>query len=486
MTSERTPAFELTAWLEQRLSQAAPGERFPSDRALARRFGLSERTVRTIMSRLARNGMVSRVRGSGTFKPRAAIADKPHEPLRPTAAQSIASRIHELIVKGELKSGEALPQVKFLCRSFRVAPATVSQAYRILQQRGVAVRVGRKCFAGNLDYTPMPVRRKRVFFFSTWTGGFRRAMAIDGMLPGYRKMEKELMRHGYRVAYFGPDELDTLMATGRLNGSLPDALAVGYVPRHQYDSISSRLVRFVRKASPATPPALMFSDAAPRRMPREINLLCHGNIATNWTRTLARFLLGRHVTAVTLFYDATRALRGPFTFASSAKLYPELLHFGGEVRFRVVIRSDNDTDVGALLQTIWPESSEGMIETVMGKYRPMAVDRFEERIRVTRAFDELYHRYRDDSAWLFSSATSAAQALQWCREHGVTVPDDLAIVAFENNPDFFHHSISTCIVDDETIGYQMAQSLIGDIPVARTSRGYIRPAAMVLERATTA
>lgn len=486
MTSEKSPTARLTAWLEQELSQAPPGERFPSDRVLAERFGLSERTVRTVMAGLARQGMVSRVRGSGTFKPRPDEPDAPHAPLRPTAAQSIASRIHELIVKGELKSGEALPQVKFLCRSYRIAPATVSKAYRLLQQRGVVVRVGRKYFAGNLDYAPMPIRRKRVFFFSISPRGFRQTMSIDGMLPGYRKMEKELMRHGFRVEYFGPDELDALMAVGSVHGAAPDAIAVGYVPKAQYENVSSRLVRFVRKARPSMPPALIFSDAAPPRVPHEINLLCHGNIATNWTRTLARFLVDRHITAVTLFYSTGRAFGVPFTFASSAKLYPELLQFGRDVRFRIVIRTEEDTDVGALVRKIWPDSSDGMIEAIMGKYQPMTRKRFEQSILVTGSFCELYHRCRNDSAWLFSNAQSAADALQWCRSHDIAVPGELTIIAFDNNPDYFGHSISTCIVDYETIGYQMAHSLIGDIPIAKTSRGYIRPSAMVLERGTTA
>ncbi len=45
--------------------------------------------------------------------------------------------------------------------------------------------------------------------------------------------------------------------------------------------------------------------------------------------------------------------------------------------------------------------------------------------------------------------------------------------------------ISSCAEDWETIGYMAAHAIIGDIPVAKTSKGYIRTDALLLERATT-
>jgi hypothetical protein len=47
------------------------------------------------------------------------------------------------------------------------------------------------------------------------------------------------------------------------------------------------------------------------------------------------------------------------------------------------------------------------------------------------------------------------------------------------------HGITSVILDKETIGYNLAHALLDDIPVERTSQGYLRMKALVLERGTT-
>lgn len=90
-----------------------------------------------------------------------------------------------------------------------------------------------------------------------------------------------------------------------------------------------------------------------------------------------------------------------------------------------------------------------------------------------------------DDIWLFSTDADAAAALDWCRKNHIPVPAGRAIVSFENNPDYFHHGITSIMLDNETIGYNLAHALIGDIPVETTRRGYVRMHAVVVERVTT-
>jgi hypothetical protein len=55
----------------------------------------------------------------------------------------------------------------------------------------------------------------------------------------------------------------------------------------------------------------------------------------------------------------------------------------------------------------------------------------------------------------------------------------------EDDPSLRHHGLTTCVKDFETIGYQVAHALIGDISIARTTRGYLKPSALVLRRRST-
>jgi GntR family transcriptional regulator len=65
--------FRVQSALLQRVQQGElkPGDRLPSEEMLAREYGVSRLTVREAMRRLADQGYVTRVRGSGTF-----IADR--------------------------------------------------------------------------------------------------------------------------------------------------------------------------------------------------------------------------------------------------------------------------------------------------------------------------------------------------------------------------------------------------------------------------
>ena len=57
------------------------GDKFPSEHILARKFGYSRQTVRTAMNQLEEEGLISRVRGSGTYveyKNEVSDAEKPH------------------------------------------------------------------------------------------------------------------------------------------------------------------------------------------------------------------------------------------------------------------------------------------------------------------------------------------------------------------------------------------------------------------------
>ena len=65
--SSQTQQSRVRAQLELLLRNAEPGERLPSEPALAKRFDVSRTTIREVMSQLETEGFVQRRQGSGTY-----------------------------------------------------------------------------------------------------------------------------------------------------------------------------------------------------------------------------------------------------------------------------------------------------------------------------------------------------------------------------------------------------------------------------------
>ena len=65
--SSQTQQSKVRAQLELLLRSAEPGERLPSEPALAKHFGVSRTTIREVMSQLEAEGFIQRRQGSGTY-----------------------------------------------------------------------------------------------------------------------------------------------------------------------------------------------------------------------------------------------------------------------------------------------------------------------------------------------------------------------------------------------------------------------------------
>jgi DNA-binding transcriptional MocR family regulator len=60
------------------------------------------------------------------------------------SAVKIAASVEQAVTSGKAAAGDALPPVRTLAASLAVSPATVAAAYRLLQDRGIAVADGRR------------------------------------------------------------------------------------------------------------------------------------------------------------------------------------------------------------------------------------------------------------------------------------------------------------------------------------------------------
>src|ERR1051326_2796695 len=52
--------------------------------------------------------------------------------------EEVAEEIVTLVQQGTFQSGDRLPSVRQLCQQRRISPATAMEAYRLLEDRGVA------------------------------------------------------------------------------------------------------------------------------------------------------------------------------------------------------------------------------------------------------------------------------------------------------------------------------------------------------------
>lgn len=463
-----------------------PGARLPTDREVAASLGVSERTVRTVMGRLAREGVVERVRGSGTFVPRETGDQPPLRDAAPSArdsAATVAGHLAQSIHGGELRIGDQLPQVKALCLSYHVTSATVTRAYRMLVSRGLASKVGRRFFVGSFASTVTPSRPGRVDFYNVTGTDFDRALNMYGMRPAYAKMERELARHGRVIHYRSAEDYERALRRPDAEEP-PDGVLLSFMHRGEYRKMVPRVRRLLRHWQPRRVPTLLYGDPPGSRPPPEVAVLSRGNIATVWSRTLARFVVNHGFRDIVFFFDLSHSW--PKSLAAHLKMLPEIWHLDESARFRLVVKAPSYMGrLEAFLTECMGEDAVGKPSHTLSKYRQLSVSDLRDSVQLVSSMADAYESVADGRVWLFSRDRDAVEALQYARTRHVAVPSDMAIMGLENDPAYLQCGLSTCVEDWETIGYLMAHAIIGDFVVARTSKGYLRPAALAIQRQTT-
>jgi DNA-binding LacI/PurR family transcriptional regulator len=108
-----------------------------------------------------------------------------------------------------------------------------------------------------------------------------------------------------------------------------------------------------------------------------------------------------------------------------------------------------------------------------------------DKVTFCTGYTPLFKDHADSEVWVFSSDAEAARAITWARSRGIKVPAQLGVISLENNPAYYHLGLSYCGPDWENIGYMMAHAVIGDFPLPKTSRGFVRTQALLLEKQTT-
>jgi len=475
------PSDRFAAWLEAELASREPGARLPSARAMAEPFGISKTTVLSVLGRFEREGSIRCIHGKGVFVG-GPEEDEPVTVSEPEdSAGSIVAHIGELIHTGAIREGDALPPIKTLVLRFRVAPATVSKAYRELARRGYAVRVGKTYWIGGFERLMRQRTSREVFLFAHETYEYDRVFHGDLFDRAYRRFDTVLQDHGFALRFENTVHLRERLRSWSRAGRGPHALVFHRWEPDATAALLPFLERFLRR--PAGRGVRMLAhwhgNGPVPTYPRGAYLLSRGYLYQVRTRAFVRFLVQERARKPVFLLRRWPAGSGGLLW-----------------RCRRVVDELNraDPDMAPALAIIEPHKHLPKAGTVRLRRnaRTGLLDQVKagRRLRSTRSIDRLFldgfdevfelpgvaalhARHSDRTLWVCLTSDDAAGAYTAVRERGLRVPEDVMIAQLGSKAPHYHMGIRECDADMDRIGYLMAHAVIGDIPVKRTRDGLI-------------
>jgi hypothetical protein len=269
-------------------------------------------------------------------------------------------------------------------------------------------------------------------------------------------------------------------------GAQPRGVVITDIVDELYREVEPHLARLLTRRSPE-PPAIVLAGRPIRTLPKGIDEYCTGTMATHTARTLARYAHARRYDRVFLF---TGQLNGWSPIHEVLRVEVELRHLNPRADVRYVIGSSPQLADGRALDDLLDDAAfragEGRHwQNLLGKYGERPLSAMREFVKVVDGLEAAFGSLPRPALWVFSSDDDAAAALEYCRTMRIGVPDDVAMIGLENSPRRLHLGISSCVPDWRTMGYLMAHAILRDMPVARTSHGFLRPSVRIYERDTT-
>ncbi len=480
-------------WLEERLRGMSPGQRLPTDRDLAGTWQLSPRTVRRVMAGFRARGALIRIPGKGTYTPGGKL--EPSLPSADTLAASdirLAHTLAQLIHRGELRRGDALPQVKYLCVQYHVSEKTVGAAYRRLVEQGLARKVGKRYWVGQLVPSARGTTTGEVWIAVGERADLPRIYADDFLSEAYRKMERELRGCGLTLRYAVRAELATLVRRWSEAGALPFGLVLCGFDGAQWPAVEPVLRGLVGKVG--RPPVSVLMDLGDvgeiRTAPPRMNTISRGNLTTNQARAVAALADGIEIREVVLVMDARHvrehARHGFLRYYKT--VYEVLEATQGSVKVRHCVLSGDGKMTPAWIGKHVFAENQWYVEYLLGKYGSVESSADAGLDRTPYVFAspaEIVTAFGSPALWVCPRMSVAHECFGVLRTGRVAVPDRVSLLSLEDDPRFLHENISAAAPDWDQVGYLMAHALLGDLSLERTHRGFVRLPVPLTTRVTT-
>lgn len=477
-TSQSSPSTRLADWITQQIETAQPGDAFPTDTELAKRFSVSVPTVRRVFCLFRDRGLVSRIRGKGTFIPSASTTLP--ELDRASSTESIANLIRERIATGNYQAGEFLPQIKFFALDFRVGHKTVRDACRILEHEQLITRVGRNYIVGDGSAccTTAGTREIHIFTPQHHLGFLFHASRLS---QTYHAMELELIKHGYSPVYHTEEDLFMLLGRWEREKNYPFALAFLNYNRSLLDPMRDKLKAFLYRADKRRPSVVITTKAYRGLIPR---LRYFNEFESN--RSLARVLLDfalrvRYERIV--FCAASSEPNHTFSLRALNTMRRELERVSSLSRALVTVDEESGSDSNPLLRDLRSEHLSARTLRFLQTF-DIEWDRggLHGDIPCYKTPDGAISSARPGDLWVCKTDIVAETMVGLL---GDSCPERIGVVSLENNPAYYRKRISACVLDHQKAGYSLAHAILGDLPVATNSKRFIKTNAYVLPRDTT-
>jgi DNA-binding transcriptional regulator YhcF (GntR family) len=457
----------------------------PTDSELGRAWGLSPRTIRRVMNDLKRAGKVTRIPGKGTFVP----GIQPHRTIPPPPRESahrLADTLAEAISRGDLRRGDPLPQVKYIRLQYHVSEKTVMRAYQRLEAQRLVHKVGRRFWVGGFQPLISRSPSHEAYVVTPGREDFARVYTSGEMAPAYRRLERELRACGTCLRCLSYDELPKALSRWLERRSYPGGLVFWHFAWDEYHSRLAPYLRPLFERGSRVPILIDLNHVSSLdRLPTGLKAISRGNFTTNQARATAEFVAGLYRPTVVMLMDGAQVRKVPrYGFLKYQKMVYTIEQYPAQTaRVRqVVVSPDGELTPAGVIARV-RGSEPGYLQYLHDKYGQGRAP--EESVTVVRGCSELVTEKPMNQVWLCATDALAAEALNVLDRSGVKVPRDVAVLTFENSPEYLHLGLSACAPDWDLVGYLMAHALIGDFPLHRTHRGFIRIECPVVERLTT-
>lgn len=474
--SKRVEAF--TSWLIEQVDLVPENTRLSTERELAAVSGISPSTVKRVLNRLARQGKIYRIRGKGSFTGSGSMPPRATLPVAESSAMRLARHIEQLIADGTFKRGNPLPSFTHMKQHFRVGAEVIAEAKRLLERRGLIYKIGRAYRVGRFEELAQATTKKTVYLVRLADPQFMETQ----MYYSYIKMEQELHRCGYCLRIISEDQFRRHMHSSR--PAIPEPY--GYIlhcffSKKSLDAIRTLLERGLKKGHrPRVPMVAVFSGFKLRES--RIITINTGHVGTITARTCARFMHTRRMYKPVLIAPRQSP---PFIFERMLKIVPEICNLNHETQWTIAIEGKRPAGADDYPKAAGARATWDQLDMILAKYGPIPRKEVIARFSFFASLTDIFEAYRDGHVWICGTPEAAATAYSWCRNTRISMPEKVALLSLADNARSFADEISACIPDYDTIGYQIAHAIIGDLPVSLSRSGSLEMKAMVLERSTT-
>jgi len=480
MVTRRTEQFRQ--WVLEQVKSMPPGSRLPADGALAETWQLSLRSVKKVMSELGARGQVIRRQAKGSFTPSAAqdTSEMLTVTTKASSVDSLVQLLTEAIQLGRFEVGTALPAVKQLTLSYGVSQHTVIRAYKILQQRGVVRKLARNYWVGALEALKPRGNSKIVYTLYDDAISVSDIFTADMMSEAFLQLDEILQRLD-TVHLFAPlSSAKKLLDSWSKTGQYP----FGIILHKSSESTAKAVLRMLQthyKQKAVSIPVLADAWHHISSGAHWLSIMPRGQVLTQWARTLAHYIAGGRFTKTTIVFNLDTRLWHQFEpSVALMRLRYELQQLPQIHDITCVVYTQKEEDAR---QSFCREV--GQFSDLLGQLGLQTAREFAETVQFHADIASAYRNLCDTTFWICSQDADIAWLQRQLAKDEIEVPRKCQLLGLEKNPQYYHNGISFCGPDWYRIGYTMAHFLIGDIPIAKTSRGFIKTSARVVHKLTT-